>query len=107
MMNAFMMWMAGNEVHLFSIMITLMAIMNSGKALVGTGATFQALTVGLPEDCKGDVTRAKAMFLLLNLVGLGMAVMKCYYLGLLPTAASDWVDSTPQLPMEFAAGAVL
>eukprot|EP00667_Euglena_gracilis_P026422 EG_transcript_31803 len=104
-MNAFMMWMSGNEVHLFSMMITMMALVNSGKALFTTSAVFARLDV--PAEFADDVLRAKAVFILLNLVGLGMAMMKCYWLGLLPTAASDWVDGTLQLPVEFATGSLL
>eukprot|EP00668_Euglena_longa_P041919 GGOE01055243.1.p2 GENE.GGOE01055243.1~~GGOE01055243.1.p2 ORF type:complete len:143 (-),score=55.94 GGOE01055243.1:219-617(-) len=104
-MNAFMMWMAGNEVHLFSIMITLMALVNSAKALFTTNSVFARLEV--PAEFADDALRAKALFVLLNLVGLGMAMMKCYWLGLLPTAASDWVDGTLQLPVEFSSGSFI
>eukprot|EP00992_Anisonema_acinus_P006724 TRINITY_DN2240_c0_g1_i1.p3 TRINITY_DN2240_c0_g1~~TRINITY_DN2240_c0_g1_i1.p3 ORF type:complete len:105 (+),score=28.89 TRINITY_DN2240_c0_g1_i1:101-415(+) len=100
MMNGFMMWMSGSELNIFSIMITGMTIMGPLKAIADVNKTMKT---DAPE-LAGELQRAKALYVLMNVVGLLVALYKCYSMGLLPTSTSDWVDSTPQVPLEFASG---
>merc|ERR1712188_83864 len=94
-MYAFMMYMSGGSVHIFSIMMTfnglyqpLMAILNSGKAFEKfRGAEGRVSTLG-----------PQALFCLIQCGGLGFALYKLANIGLLPTHISDWVSGV-QVPV--------
>ncbi|AED91596.1 TMEM85/ER membrane protein complex subunit 4 [Arabidopsis suecica] len=90
MMMGFMMWMAGNTVHLFSIGITFSALWQPISALQSVGKIFEPF-----KDNKVELLMPKLVFLALNLGGLALGVWKLNTLGLLPTHASDWVSSLP------------
>ncbi|KAF5748107.1 ER membrane protein complex subunit 4-like [Tripterygium wilfordii] len=90
MMMGFMMWMAGNTVHLFSIGITFSALWQPISALQGVGKVFEPY-----KDGKVDLLGPKLLFIALNLGGLALGVWKLNTLGLLPTHVSDWVSSLP------------
>ncbi|KAH1067249.1 hypothetical protein J1N35_032236 [Gossypium stocksii] len=90
LMMGFMMWMAGNTVHLFSIGITFSALWQPISALQGVGKVFEPY-----KDNKVDLLGPKLLFIALNLGGLALGVWKLNTLGLLPTHASDWVSSLP------------
>ncbi|KAL0407874.1 UNVERIFIED_CONTAM: ER membrane protein complex subunit [Sesamum radiatum] len=82
-MMAFMMWMAGSTVHLFSIV-------------------FEPY-----KDNKVDLLAPKLVFIALNLVGLGLGIWKLNTLGLLPTHVSDWVSSLPPpQEVEYSGGGI-
>eukprot|EP01135_Chromosphaera_perkinsii_P006556 Nk52_evm1s542 gene=Nk52_evmTU1s542 len=102
-MNAFMMYMAGNTVQIFSIMITGMMFFNPVKALFSVGQTFKQF-----EDMKVDVLIPKLVFVGLNLVCIGMAFYKLQNMGLLPTSSSDWLAFLPQpRQMEYSGGGIV
>ena len=85
-MTMFMLWMAGGGVHIFSIMIVGMSVMNPIKAITSVQSHFQ------PLEADGiDLMTPKAAFIGLNLVGLGIALYKCFMMGLLPLSSTDWV----------------
>jgi len=94
-MYAFMMYMSGGSVHIFSIMMTftglyqpLMAIFNSGKAFERfKGAEGRVKTLG-----------PRLLYCLIQLSGLGFALYKLANIGLLPTHISDWVSGV-QVPV--------
>ncbi|KAJ4834337.1 hypothetical protein Tsubulata_037535 [Turnera subulata] len=88
LMMGFMMWMAGNTVHLFSIGITFSALWQPISALQGVGKVFEPY-----KDNKVDLLGPKLLFIALNLGGLALGIWKLNTLGLLPTHASDWVSS--------------
>ncbi|CAH8357443.1 unnamed protein product [Eruca vesicaria subsp. sativa] len=90
MMMGFMMWMAGNTVHLFSIGITFSALWQPLSALQSVGKIFEPF-----KDNKVELLMPKLVFLALNLGGLALGIWKLNTLGLLPTHASDWVSSLP------------
>ncbi|KAJ6383097.1 hypothetical protein OIU77_031510 [Salix suchowensis] len=90
LMMGFMMWMAGNTVHLFSIGITFSALWQPIGALQGVGKVFEPY-----KDSKVDLLVPKLVFIALNLGGLALGIWKLNTLGLLPTHASDWVSSLP------------
>ncbi|CAL5375068.1 unnamed protein product [Camellia sinensis] len=114
LMMGFMMWMAGNTVHLFSIGITFSALWQPISALQGVGKGIRAvhrssrpgfivnplaeptISVFQPyKDNRVDLLGPKLLFIALNLGGLALGVWKLNSLGLLPTHASDWVSSLP------------
>ncbi|KAJ1410286.1 TMEM85/ER membrane protein complex subunit 4 [Sesbania bispinosa] len=120
LMMGFMMWMAGNTVHLFSIGITFSALwqpisaLQSGwKKLAGGASVFKGME-GMflsiccdsfsftmddmfepYKDSRVELLGPKLLFIALNLGGLALGVWKLNALGLLPTHTSDWVSSLP------------
>ncbi|KAJ4957020.1 hypothetical protein NE237_013803 [Protea cynaroides] len=100
LMMGFMMWMAGNTVHLFSIGITFSALWQPINALQGVGKVFEPY-----KDSKVDTLTPKLLFIALNLASLALGVWKLNTLGLLPTHASDWVSSLPPAQeVEYSSG---
>ncbi|KAG8462762.1 hypothetical protein KFE25_004738 [Diacronema lutheri] len=85
-MNAFMLWMSGNQPNIFSIMITSYVMYNPIKAIFGAGQTFARF-----GDGQTDVTLQKITFVLLNAAVCGFGVLKMSWLGLLPTEPADWI----------------
>ncbi|UPQ99771.1 DUF1077 domain-containing protein [Chloropicon primus] len=95
-MYAFMMYMSGGSVHIFSIMMTftglyqpLMAIFNSGKA-------FEKFSKG--TEGRVSTLGPRALYCLIQMGGLGFALYKLANIGLLPTHISDWVSGV-QVPV--------
>jgi len=100
LMTAFMLWMAGSGVNIFSIMITMYNIINPVKAIIATNSVFIKFS-----DGKNNMLEPKAVYIALNLVALAIAVYKCSTLGLLPTTPSDWVSMLPvKQAVEFSGG---
>ncbi|EFC50269.1 predicted protein, partial [Naegleria gruberi] len=91
-MNVFLMWMIGNQINIFPIIFTAMAIMNPIKAMLGIGQAFQSFDS--EEGGKINTILPKIVYFLLQCVSLGMAVVKLFYMGLLPNE-SDWAHTTP------------
>ncbi|XP_055693176.1 ER membrane protein complex subunit 4 [Lutzomyia longipalpis] len=97
-MNLLIMYMSGNSISIFPIMMVGMMLIRPIKALFSTGATFKVI--------EGTaVAGQKFVFLLGNLVNMGLALYKCHSMGLLPTHASDWLAFVePQSRLEFSGG---
>lgn len=84
-MNLFIMYMAGNSISLFPIMMVGMLFLRPVKALISINSTFRLID--------GDqAIWQKLVYLFGNLLGLGVALHKCQSMGLLPTHSSDWLD---------------
>jgi hypothetical protein len=99
-MMGFMMYMSGNGVQIFSIMVTLGGIFNPIKAILRSGKTFERFA-----DEKTDMTGPRLAFCGVQCVGLALALWKLNAMGLLPTHASDWVSGMrPPTPLEHAYG---
>ena len=89
--TAFMLWMSGNSIQIFSIMMTGMALVNPLKAIATINETFRAF-----EKEEGlSLFMPKLIFLSLQILSLGVAVYKCSTMGLLPLTSSDWVGNLP------------
>ena len=101
-MNMFMMWMAGNEIQMFSIIITGMALYQPIVALKNVGVTF--LTFTGDESVKSEVWRCKCVYIVMCLVAFGVGLWKLQGMGLLPTGAADWVDRAPPVYTYVTAG---
>ncbi|KAL9646669.1 hypothetical protein ABK040_001092 [Willaertia magna] len=97
-MNAFLLWMIGNQINIFPIIFTVMAIFNPIKAILSTNEAFKPFD----DESGGKISTflPKIVYIFFQFVGLGMALVKCYYLGLLPNA-SDWAHTSPLHPTEF------
>jgi hypothetical protein len=89
-MTAFMMWMAGSGVNIFTMMFVMYAMINPLKAIFGTNAVFEKFA-----GAKGSLLQPKLLYIAMNLASLGVAVYKCASLGLLPTTPSDWIALLP------------
>ncbi|KAJ2891748.1 hypothetical protein GGI21_004234 [Coemansia aciculifera] len=97
-MQAFMAWMSGTGVSIFSILITGMILMSPVKTIMSTQQTFAPLErMGKSGGGgkKQDFTMQKAAFVAINIAGLIFGVYRLSIMGLLPTASSDWLSFIP------------
>lgn len=86
-MNGFMLWMSGKSLNIFSISITTMAILNPVKGIMGVSNAFRSCE---DPDGKVDLTSSKALYVLMNLVWLGVGLYKMANMKLLPLTSADW-----------------
>lgn len=80
------MYMVGNSISIFSIVMLGMMFIRPIKALLAVKSTFVFL-----EGEHEHVTLQKFFYLLGNLSLVALALYKCHSMGLLPTATSDWL----------------
>ncbi|XP_046842391.1 ER membrane protein complex subunit 4-like isoform X2 [Xenia sp. Carnegie-2017] len=84
-MTLFIMYMAGNTISLFPIMMVGMMFLKPVKALISISSAFVTL--------EGDQSfLMKIIYLLGNIALLLLALYKCQSMGLLPTSPSDWIE---------------
>ncbi|KAJ2492423.1 hypothetical protein IWW37_001470 [Coemansia sp. RSA 2050] len=103
-MQAFMAWMSGTGVSIFSILITGMILMTPVKTVMSTQQTFAPLERAGKGAKKLDLTMQKAAFVAINIAGLIFGIYRLSLMGLLPTASSDWLSFIPAKQyMEFSA----
>eukprot|EP00536_Pseudo-nitzschia_multiseries_P005512 jgi/Psemu1/303397/fgenesh1_kg.103_\ len=84
-MNAFMMYMSGSNLNIFSINTVSTAILTPITSLFQMEKIFGSLDV--------DTTTAKAIYAAINLVWLGIGLYKMSAMRLLPTTSADFADS--------------
>ncbi|KAL9583292.1 MAG: hypothetical protein Q9212_002793 [Teloschistes hypoglaucus] len=80
-MNAIMMYMSGNSLQIFSIMMVFMLFKNPIQGLLQTNQAF--VRYETPRT-KGKMWLVKAVYVLMNLVALALGVWKVNGMGLLP-----------------------
>jgi len=99
-MNLFMMYMVGSSISIFPIMMVGMMFVKPIQALVKMNSTFKMM----------EGTQAigqKMVYILGQLVGLGLALYKCQSMGLLPTHESDWLAfQEQQKRIEYSGGGI-
>ena len=83
LMNAFMMYMSGSQLNIFSISVTSSAILSPLAGIFGMQQQFGAL-----QDV--DLTMPKLLFVALNLVWLAVGLYKMSSMRLLPTTSADF-----------------
>ncbi|KAJ2000964.1 hypothetical protein GGI04_003934 [Coemansia thaxteri] len=93
-MQAFMAWMSGTGVSIFSILITGMILMTPVRTIMGTQQTFAPLE-RMATGKKLDLTMQKAAFVAINIAGILFGVYRLSIMGLLPTTTSDWLAFIP------------
>nr|SVE93336.1 EOG090X0GNX [Moina brachiata] len=97
-MQLFMMYMVGNSISIFPIMMVGMMFVRPIRALFSLNQAFKML----------EGTQAfgqKFVYFLGQLVSLGLALYKCQSMGLLPTHSSDWLAFIePQQRIEYSGG---
>ena len=102
-MNLFIMYMSGNTISIFPIMMVVMMAIRPIKTLFSVNATFKALDN--VDGSGGGMANLgqKCVFVLGNLVGVALALWKCHGMGLLPTHTSDWLAfADPVIRAEWA-----
>ncbi|KAF2774507.1 hypothetical protein EJ03DRAFT_323073 [Teratosphaeria nubilosa] len=87
-MNAIGMYMTGNSLQIFSIMMVFMLFKNPVTAVLNIQATFRALE---SEGNRQQMVLVKLAFVGCNLLALALGVWKVNGMGLLPTTRSDWL----------------
>jgi ER membrane protein complex subunit 4 len=84
-MNAFMMYMSGSGLNIFSISVTSTAILSPLHAISTMQTTFQSLG--------DDLQMPKLLFVGLNLVWLAVGMYKLNSMKLLPMTSADWTGT--------------
>ncbi|MBN3308610.1 ER membrane protein complex subunit 4 [Amia ocellicauda] len=101
-MNLFIMYMSGNTISIFPIMMVCMMAWRPIQALMSVSATFKLLESSSQQWLQGLV------YFIGNLLGLALAVYKCQSMGLLPTHSSDWLAFIePPQRMEIMGGGMV
>lgn len=85
MMNAFMLWMSGKNLNIFSINTTASAILTPLTSIFKVESTFGNL------EC--DTQVPKMIYVGLNLAWLAIGLYKMSSMRLLPTTSADFMDS--------------
>jgi len=89
-MNLFIMYMSGNSISIFPIMMVVMMMVRPFKTLFSVTQTFKGFEVGA-NGIGVNILGQKLVFILGNLANVALAMYKCHSMGLLPTHASDWL----------------
>lgn len=80
-MNAIMMYMSGNSLQIFSIMMVFMLFKNPIQGLLATNQTFTRFE---SEGTRSKMWMVKVTYVLMNLVALSLGIWKVNGMGLLP-----------------------
>ncbi|KAF5971470.1 hypothetical protein FCOIX_9849 [Fusarium coicis] len=103
-MTAIMMYMSGNSLQIFSIMMVFMAFKNPLMGLMNTNQAFERFQ---SESLSSQLLQVKFVYVVCQLVALGVGIWKINAMGLLPTTRSDWLMWEAQRePLEFAVAAL-
>lgn len=90
--TAFMLWMSGSSIQIFSIYSTFNALTSPIKGILSIEAAF-----GRFSNDKGvDTSMPKLVFVGVQLVALSVALYKCHTMGLLPLTSIDWLGTLPE-----------
>ncbi|KAK4544058.1 hypothetical protein LTR36_004556 [Oleoguttula mirabilis] len=99
-MNAIGMYMSGNSLQIFSIMMVFMLFKGPITAVLNIQGTFQRLET---DSNRQQMLLVKAAFVGCNLLALALGLWKVNGMGLLPTTRSDWLAwETAREPLERA-----
>ncbi|KAI1908390.1 hypothetical protein LOZ53_006119 [Ophidiomyces ophidiicola] len=99
-MNAIMMYMSGNSLQIFSIMMVFMLFKGPIQGLVATNSTFVKFET---EGIKTQLIGVKIVYILMQFLLLALGVWKVNGMGLLPTTRSDWLAwEVERVPLERA-----
>ena len=82
-MNAIMMYMSGNSLQIFSIMMVYMLFMNPIKGILGLNQAF-AKFESANESMKSKLMMVKVVYVVMQLGCLALGVWKVNGMGLLP-----------------------
>ncbi|KAL2121633.1 hypothetical protein VTJ04DRAFT_5660 [Mycothermus thermophilus] len=103
-MTAIMMYMSGNSLQIFSIMMVFMAFKNPIMGILATNQAFERFET---ETNRARMLQVKLAYVVMQLVALALGVWKVNKMGLLPTTRSDWLAWEPlREPLEHAVPAL-
>jgi len=103
-MNLFIMYMSGNSISIFPIMMVVMMMVRPLKTLFSVKTTFKGFEVGA-NGVGVNIIGQKLVFILGNLANVALAMYKCHSMGLLPTHKSDWLAfADPLVRAEYSLG---
>lgn len=88
LMNAFMMYMSGSQLNIWSISITAGAVLSPLSGILSIEQTFRHLAS--PEAKEDFLQTPKLIYLALNLAWLALGLYKMSSMRLLPTTSADW-----------------
>ncbi|PNS21721.1 hypothetical protein CAC42_1575 [Sphaceloma murrayae] len=95
-MNAIGMYMTGNSLQIFSIMMVFMLFKTPITAIFNIQPMFVKFE---SEGTKSQLLGVKLVYIATNLLALALGIWKVNGMGLLPTTRSDWLAwETPILP---------
>jgi hypothetical protein len=80
-MTAIMMYMSGNSLQIFSIMMVFMAFKNPIMGILGTNQAFERFET---ETNKAKIFQVKLAYVVMQLVALALGIWKVNAMGLLP-----------------------
>ncbi|KAL5467703.1 hypothetical protein EMCRGX_G031966 [Ephydatia muelleri] len=100
-MNLLVLWLAGNTLSLFPIMMVGMMFLRPFQAIFSYKQVYDKL--------KGEQALLQlAVYLLANLMGIALAMYKVINMGVLPISPSDWLEFIePKQTLETAGGGLL
>ncbi|KIP10276.1 hypothetical protein PHLGIDRAFT_125633 [Phlebiopsis gigantea 11061_1 CR5-6] len=109
-MQAFMLYMSGGGVQIFSMGIVFMLLLSPFKNLAGINQAFASFApvpankkIAVNPKALSTLPLQKVVYLLCNLLTLALGLWKCRSMGLLPTGTGDWLAfETRGPPPEFA-----
>lgn len=101
LMTAFMLYMSGSAIQIFSIMMLIMSFIQPIRAIFNVKETFQFL-----EDKKIDVSLQKIVYILFQFLGIVLVLFKCYYMNLLPSNI-DWMNTAYIPSREISKGFII
>lgn len=89
-MSAFMMYMSGSQLNIFSINTVSGAILSPLTGLFSLHKTFSHLADS-SSSTNANLATPKLLFVVLNVVWLAIGVYKMSSMRLLPTTSADWM----------------
>ncbi|PWN44813.1 DUF1077-domain-containing protein [Ceraceosorus guamensis] len=107
-MNAFMLYMSGSGVQIFSMTVVGMLLTSPIKGAMTIGQAFAPLSSPASQGIKGapeeqSLLLQKVVFILAQALCFSLGVWKCASMGLLPTQSSDWLAwRESRTPLEFS-----
>ncbi|TBU43804.1 hypothetical protein BD309DRAFT_990734 [Dichomitus squalens] len=91
-MQAFMLYMSGGGVQIFSMGIVFMLLSSPFKNLAAINTAFAPFApASAPPKSLTTLPLQKIAYLLCNLLTLALGLWKCRSMGLLPTGTGDWL----------------
>ncbi|KAJ3409087.1 Transcriptional adapter ada2 [Chytriomyces hyalinus] len=94
--QGFMLYMSGNSVQIYSIMVTVMLFQNAVRGIASTQLAFARFETESKEEAGPKHTNSlllpKIVYVFAQVVLIGLGLYKCHAMGLLPTSHSDWLS---------------
>ncbi|KAI6125298.1 hypothetical protein EV401DRAFT_1855960, partial [Pisolithus croceorrhizus] len=91
-MQAFMLYMSGGGVQIFSMGIVFMLLLTPFKNVAGMNAAFAPFAPASSNSTSWNtLPLQKLVYVACNLLTLSVGLWKCRSMGLLPTGTGDWL----------------